>query len=114
MIPQVIGTKKSKDTRRIERYFKERRIDFQFVDVNQRAPKEGELDAIAGRAGGYDELIDPTSKSYQKRGMQYLDFDPKEELLEDPTLLRLPIVRSDRGAAVNPDTDELDALIPPS
>lgn len=113
MIPQLIGTKKSKDTRRIERYFKERRIDFQFVDVNQHTPSEGELDAVAAKVGGFEELIDTKSKSYQKRGMQYLDFDTREELLEDPTLLRLPIVRSDRGAAINPDTDELDSLINP-
>jgi len=111
MIPQVIGTKKSKDTRRIERYFKERGIDFQFLDVNQRAPGEGELDAVAAKVGGYEALIDTGSKSYTKRGMQYLDFDAKEELLEDPALLRLPIVRTDRGAAVNPDTDGLDALV---
>jgi arsenate reductase-like glutaredoxin family protein len=111
MIPQLIGSKKSKDTRRIERYFKERRIEFQFLDVKERAPGAGELERIAERVGGFEELVDPESASYKKRGMQYLDYNAKEELLEDPGLLRLPIVRSDRGAAINPDTAELDDLV---
>lgn len=110
MTPQLIGTKKSKDSRRIERYFKERRMDFQFLDVARRAPSAGELDQIAARVGGFEKLIDPDSAVYRKRGMQYLDYDPREELLEDAGLLRLPIVRGDRGAAINPDQAELDEL----
>jgi len=111
LIPQLIGTKKSKDTRRIERFFKERRVDFQFVDIIQKTPSAGELDSVAARVGGHEELIDPESRSYRKRGMAYMDFNAREELLEDPGLLRLPIVRTDSGAAVNPDEEELKRLL---
>ncbi len=112
MTPQLIGTKKSKETRRIERYLKERGIDFQFVDLTQRGLSVGELETVAAAVGGFDELIDPESRSYRKRGMAYMEYDPREELLEDPSLLRMPIVRTDRGAAVNPDDAGLAELLP--
>jgi arsenate reductase-like glutaredoxin family protein len=111
MIIQLIGTKKSKTTQKAERYLKERGIEFQFVDLNQRALSAGELDRIAGGAGGHEALIDTESKAYTKRGMQYMDFDAREELLEDPGLLRVPIVRSNAGVAVQPDEGELKRLV---
>lgn len=111
MTPQLIGTKKSNETRRIERYLKERGIDFQFVDLTQRGLSVGELETVATAVGGFDELIDPESRSYRKRGMAYMEYDSREELLEDPSLLRMPIVRTDRGAAVNPDGAALAELL---
>ena len=111
MTPQLIGTKKSNETRRIERYLKERGIDFQFVDLTQRGLSVGELETVATAVGGFDELIDPESRSYRKRGMAYMEYDSREELLEDPSLLRMPIVRTDRGAAVNPDDAALAELL---
>ena len=113
MIIQLIGTKKSKATQKVERYLKERGIEFQFVDLNQRALSAGELYRIAEAlgAGGHEALIDTESKAYTKRGMQYMDFDAREELLEDPGLLRVPIVRSNAGVVVQPDEGELKRLV---
>ncbi|MGM0674319.1 MAG: arsenate reductase family protein [Spirochaetota bacterium] len=111
MVIQLIGTKKSKATQKVERYLKERRIDFQFVDITERALSPGELDKIAHAAGGHEELVDTESKAYSKRGMQYMEFDAREELLENPELLRVPIVRSDAGVAVQPDDAGLRTLI---
>lgn len=111
MTIQLIGTKKSKATQKVERYLKERRIEFQFVDIAERALSPGELDKIAQAGGGHEALVDTESKAYSKRGMQYMDFDSREELLEDPGLLRLPIVRSDAGIAIQPDEEELKKLV---
>ncbi|MFP4485197.1 MAG: arsenate reductase family protein [Spirochaetaceae bacterium] len=111
MTPQLIGTGRSKDTRRIERYLKERRIEFQLVDLSQRGLSVGELEAVAAAVGGFEELVDTASRSYRKRGMTHMEYDSREELLEDPSLLRVPIVRTDRGAAINPDNDTLTELL---
>lgn len=111
MTVQLFGTKKSNETKKVERFLKERNIDFQFVDVSTKAPAPKELDALAGAAGGHDELIDPGSKSFRKRGMQYMEFDAREELLEDPTLMRVPAIRCDGGTAVEPDEATLKRLL---
>ena len=111
MTTQLIGTKKSKATQKAERYLKERGIEFQFVDLTQRGLSAGELDRIAEAAGGHDTLIDTESKAYTKRGMQYMDFDAREELLEDPGLLRMPIVRGDGGVAVEPEEAGLKRVL---
>ena len=111
MIPQLIGTKKSKPTQKAQRYLKERGIGFQLVDLAQRRLSAGELDAVADAAGGHEALVDTESASYRKRGMQYMEFDAREELLEDPGLLRVPILRADGGVAVQPDDEELKRVV---
>lgn len=110
MTPQLFGTRKSAQTRKVERYLKERGITFQFVDLNERSLAPRELDEVASAAGGHDTLIDPESKEYKKRNMAYMAFDSREELLESPLLLRQPIVRCDRGVAVAPDQGRLEEL----
>lgn len=111
MTPQLIGTKKSSETRKVERFFKERGISFQFVDLSERALAPKELDEIADSCGGHEELIDPESKPYKKRNMEYMAYDAREELLEEPLLLKQPIIRCDRGAAVRPDRGRLEELL---
>jgi arsenate reductase-like glutaredoxin family protein len=111
MKTQLIGRKKSQETKRIERYLKERRLEHQFVDIDARPLGPRELDTVAEAVGGHGTLIDVESKVYRKRGMEYMEFDPRDELLEHPELLRVPIVRCDAGVAVCPDTATLDALL---
>ena len=111
MTVQLFGTKKSNETKKVERFLKERGIAFQFIDIASKAPAEKEIDALARACGGFDNLIDTNAKNYRKRGMQYMEFDPKEELLEDPSLLKVPAIRCDRGAAVVPDTGTLQRLL---
>lgn len=110
MTPQLIGTKKSSETRKAERFLKERGVPFQFVDLNERALSPRELDEIAERTGGHEELIDRESKQFKKRKMEYMAFDAREELLEDSLLLKQPILRSDRGVAVQPEQEQLKKL----
>lgn len=59
---QIFGTKKSSDTRKAERFFKERGIKFQFVDLKEKAMSKGEFQSVLQAVGGLDALIDQNCK----------------------------------------------------
>lgn len=90
---QIIGTKSCNDTRKAERYFKERRIQFHFKDLAEKGIAKGELDNIT-RKIPLEDLIDREGKHFKKRNLQYMVFDIEEELLRDSLLLKTPIVRN--------------------
>lgn len=96
---QIIGTQKCKETRKAERFFKERRIPFHFRDLMEKELSKGELENIC-RVIPVEDLIDTESKRYKERGMQYMKFNIEEELLDDPLLLKTPIVRNERFVTV--------------
>jgi len=106
---QIFGRKKCKDTQKATRFFKERRVEFQFVDIDLKGPAPRELDVFA-QAAGKDALLDTESRSYRSRGMEYMEFDVLEEIARDPSLLRTPVVREGRRAAVGPDEEFWRAL----
>ena len=89
---QIIGIKKSYDTKKAMRFFSERSIKYHFRDVAEKGLSAGELTNIAAGVE-HEELIDRQSAVYKKRGMQYLDFNILEELEEYPLLLNMPVVR---------------------
>lgn len=99
---QIIGTRDSADTRKAERWFKERRVPFAFVDLRERPLSPGELESIA-RAIGADALLDRDSRAYQRSGLAHLVHDPLEEALKNPLLLRMPILRRGREAMAGYD-----------
>jgi Spx/MgsR family transcriptional regulator len=90
---QIIGTKKCNDTKKAERFFKERGIKFHFKDLNEKGLTKGELDNIT-RKISLDDLLDKEGKQYKKRNLEYMVYDTEEELLNDPLLLKTPIVRN--------------------
>jgi arsenate reductase len=96
---QIIGTKKSDLTRKTERFFNDRGVPYQFVDLTKRPLSQGELSNIASQTGA-EALLDTESAAYRKRGLGYMEFDPLEEIAEDQSLLKIPIVRIDRKAFV--------------
>ena len=100
----IFGTKKSADTRKAERWFKERSIPFQVRRLDEKGISPGELDAVA-RAIPFDELIDEKGPTYTKKGYAYMEFDPREEILEEPLLLRMPVVRHGKRASAGYDPD---------
>jgi arsenate reductase len=102
MALQIFGTRKCSDTRKAERFFKERGVSFQFVDLAEKGISPGELRAII-RAVGRDALIDTEGALFRNKGLAYVEYDPEEEALKDPLLLRTPIVRNSARAAVGPD-----------
>ena len=106
MAVQIFGTSKSFETKKAERYFCERRIAFQKIDLKEKGLSKGELESvissIAKRAGdrqaAIDSLADKKNKDYAS--FAYLDDSEKEEkLLENPLLLVQPIVRNGKTDA---------------
>jgi arsenate reductase-like glutaredoxin family protein len=100
---QIFGTRKCSDTRKAERFFKERRVSFQMIDLGQKGLSAGELRKIANAVAGVENLIDREGGRYLERGLKYAaPTGPRIEqaLLDDPLLLRTPIVRSDDRATV--------------
>ena len=99
---QIFGTKKSADTRKAERFFKERGDKDQDVDLKEKGLSRGELLSVAAAAGGIDALIDPECKEKDLLSLlAYLVPEQKtEKLLENQQVLRQPIVRNGRQAAV--------------
>ena len=99
---QIFGTKKSSDTRKAERWFKERRVKAQFIDLNDKGISRGELRSVAQACGGLDALVDPDCKDADALALvRYIAPAQKEDaLLERPQVLRQPIVRNGKKAAV--------------
>jgi len=105
---QVFGTKKCADTRKAERFFKERGVTFQMIDLAQKGMSPGELRAVAARVGGMEALIDREGKRYVDKGLKYAaptGVRIEAILLADPLLLRTPVVRSAAGATVGFQAD---------
>lgn len=98
-IIQIFGTEKCQETRKALRYFRERSIPFQFINLAQKGVSKGEL-ANLKAAVGIDSLIDRDGKEFEKRNLKYLTHNVEEELLAHPLLFRTPIVRKGRKATV--------------
>ena len=100
---QIFGTRKCPETRKAERFFKERGVRFQAIDVAEKKLSPGELRAVAARVGGVEALLDRTGKRYVDQGLKYAAPTVtriEQLLLADPLLLRTPIVRSEAGCTV--------------
>jgi len=96
---QIIGTKKCQDTRKADRFFRERGIQAYFVDLNERPLSEGELQNICRKLDP-DDLLDRDSKAFAKAGLAYMVYDPIQEALKNPILLKTPIVRFGKEVAI--------------
>jgi len=99
MVIQIFGTKKCKDTQKAIRFFKERRIPTQFINLREKDISQGELNNIR-KYIPIEELIDKEGKQYEIRNLKYLRHNIEQELLGDPLLFKTPIVRSANGATV--------------
>lgn len=104
---QIFGTKKNAEARKAERYFKERGIRFQYIDLKEKGMSKGELQSVAQAAGGTDRLIDRETKDRDLLTlMEYLTPEAKfEKLLENQQLLKQPIVRNGKLATVGYQPD---------
>ena len=99
---QIFGTKKSFDTKKAERWFKERRIKYQFIDLKEKGMSKGELASVAQCAGGVEALINPKAKDEDLLALlKYIPADARmEKLLENQHVLMEPIVRNGKKATV--------------
>jgi arsenate reductase-like glutaredoxin family protein len=102
---QIFGTRKSQASRAAERFFKERRVSIQFVDLAQKPMSAGEIRRFIERftlAG----LIDRESKAFANAGLAYLrvsDAELLERIARQPELLRLPLVRAGQRLSIGAD-----------
>ena len=96
---QIFGTSKSFDTKKAERWFRERRIRFQSVDVKRYGLSRGELKSVC-QAVGLEAMVNP--KHPDAPLISYLASEQAklDKLFEDPSLLNVPIVRNGKQAAV--------------
>ncbi len=99
---QIFGTKKSFDTKKAQRWFKERRIKFQFIDLREKEMSKGELRSVMQAAGGIDALVNLDAKDEGALALvQHLAESQRfDKLLENQQLLREPIVRNGKQATV--------------
>ena len=96
---QIFGKAKCFDTKKAERYFKERRIKYQFVDILKYGMSRGELNSVKN-AVGLDAMADPADQDYPL--FQYLASAEAKlvKLYEVPYLIKTPIVRNGKQATV--------------
>ena len=99
---QIFGKSKCFDTKKAERYFKERKIKYQYIDLMRYGLSPKEFDAVLRAVGGVEQLIDWDGKDEQITLMRYMeDSRAKEDkIYENPKLMRSPIVRNGKQATV--------------
>ncbi len=98
---QIYGSKKCYDTQKTERYFKERRIKYQYIDLKKYGLSKGEFESVK-KSVGLDTLINYEAKEYTELNLQYIrTMSMREELLyKNPKLYKSPIVRNSKIATV--------------
>lgn len=107
---QIFGKSKCFDTKKAERFFKERGIKYQSVDIISKGLSRGELDSVVRAVGGLDKLINEKSKDYCM--IKYLLDDAKaDKLAECPSLYLTPIVRNGKKATVGYCPDVWEAWL---
>ena len=89
---QILGKKKCRDTAKAERFFKERGVPIQARSLEEKPLSEGEWKNVLDHVPP-EELFDTDSPTFKKRKMEYMAYDELEEMREDPSLIRTPIVR---------------------
>ena len=110
---QIFGLKKSQASRAAERFFKERGVPIQLVDLKQKPIAPGEIRRFVERFG-LTELLDVTSKAYVDAGLKYLKLTDAEllgRIEREPGLLRLPLVRSANKLSIGHDEDSWIAML---
>lgn len=104
---QIFGTKKCFDTKKAERWFKERNIKVQIIDMKEKGMSRGEFNSVIQAVGGVDNLISDKGKDKDLLAlMKYLtDEDKIEKLFENQQLIRTPVVRCGKKAVIGYQPD---------
>lgn len=99
---QIFYKSKCFDSKKADRWFKERGIKAQMIDLNQKGMSRGEFESVLKAVGSLERLIDDKSKSQDALLLKYLGSDSAktEKLLENPSLIKSPVVRNGRQATV--------------
>lgn len=99
---QIFGKGKCFDTKKAERYFKERGIKFQYVDIIKYGMSPKEFDSVLRAVGGVEQLIDWNSKNEDILLLRYSDDAryKEDKIYDNPNLMRSPVVRNGKEATV--------------
>ena len=99
---QIFGTKKCNDTKKTQRFFKERGIKFQFIDMKEKGMSKGEFNSVAQVNGGLDNMINWDGKDKDLLALiKYIaDEDKLDKVLENPQVIKTPVVRNGRQSTI--------------
>lgn len=99
---QIFGTKKCNDTKKAQRYFKERGIKFQFIDMKEKGLSKGEFESVQEAAGGLSNMLNCNCKDKTTLSLikHTADEDREEKVLENQNVLTTPIVRNGKLSTV--------------
>ncbi|MDD6268571.1 MAG: arsenate reductase family protein [Oscillospiraceae bacterium] len=99
---QIFGNKKCFDTKKAERYFKERKIKYQFIDMKEKGMSRGEWDSVRKAVGGVQNMIDEKCKDKELLALiKYLsENDREEKVFENQQLIKTPVVRNGKLATI--------------
>ena len=104
---QIFGSKKDNDTKKAQRFFKERGIRFQYIDLRERTLSKGEFRSVAAVNGGLEGMINKECKDRDALALvTYIaEEDKLDKILENPQILKIPIVRNGRQATLGYQPD---------
>lgn len=99
---QIFGTKKCNDTKKAERYFKERNIKYQFIDMKEKGMSKGEFTAVAQNNGGIENMLNLNCKDKDALALiKYIaEEDKLEKILENQQVIKTPVVRNGKQSTV--------------
>lgn len=104
---QIFGTKKCNETKKAERFFKERGIKYQFVDMKKKGMSKGEFNSVAQANGGLDHMINWEGKDQNLLALiKYIANEDKlEKVLENPQVIKIPVVRNGKQSTLEYQPD---------
>ena len=99
---QIFGTKKCNDTKKAERFFKERGIKYQFIDMKEKGMSKGEFTSVAQVNGGLENMINCEGRDKDTLALiKYIsDEDQLTKVLENPQVIKTPVVRNGKQSTL--------------
>ena len=104
---QIFGTKKCNETKKAERFFKERGIKYQFIDMKEKGMSKGEFNSVAQANGGLEAMLNKDAKDKDALALiKYIaEEDKLEKILENQQLIKTPIVRNAKLSTIGYQPD---------
>ncbi len=99
---QIFGTKKCNDTKKAERFFKERGVKVQFIDMKEKGMSKGEFTSVASANGGIENMLDQDCRDKDTLLLiKYLsEEDRLQKILDNPQVIKTPVVRNGKQSTV--------------
>ena len=105
---QIFGTKKCNDTKKAERFFKERGIKYQFIDMKEKGMSKGEFTSVVQVNGGLENMINWEGRDKDTLALiKYIaDEDKLTKVLENPQVIKMPVVRNGKQSTLGYQPNE--------